>query len=170
MTVPSFLSIRKGFRQTFSTELLLCTPFLFTRFSFLFTVLPNISSSVLPSPTHTLSKTAVTEIYLHKRVFVKVGFECNIDKRCLVECLKLSFTCGTGTAELVMVEDFKHIYVRGDISQNHKIMETGKDIWRCSSSAVYLSRVSWSRLLRVMHSQGLSISKDGDFTAFLGSL
>lgn len=31
----------------------------------------------------------------------------------LIQCMKLSFICGTGTAGLVMGENLKHICVRG---------------------------------------------------------
>jgi len=56
-----------------------------------------------------------------------------------------------------------------ELSQDHKVVEIGRDIWRSSGPIPCSSRVSCSRFLRSLTSQILSISKDGDSTTSLGN-
>jgi len=56
------------------------------------------------------------------------------------------------------------------ITQNHRMVGVGRDLWGSPSPTPCPSRVAYSRLQRTLSRRVLNISREGDSTASLGSL
>lgn len=59
---------------------------------------------------------------------------------------------------------------RSSLDRSHRPAKAGGHLWRTSSPTPDQSRGSCSKLLRAVSTQDLSISMDGEYTAFLGNL
>lgn len=59
-------------------------------------------------------------------------------------------------------------YTTGIESQNHKVAETGRDLW--SAGPTLLLRTTENQLPRTISRQILSISRDGESITFLGNM
>lgn len=103
------------------------------------------------------------------------GHNWSQDNQCRFRCLTSkhrpeNWFPGSPSEERISSTALTSHMDRSSLDRSHRPAKAGGHLWRTSSPTPDQSRSSCSKLLRAVCTQDLSISMDGDYTAFLGNL